>query len=312
MTSLPPDAEFLRDVVAGLSKMPKSLPCKYYYDEAGSRLFDRICRLAEYYPTRCEMEILDRHAASIMELVEPGSVLIEYGSGSSHKTRLLLDRRRVAAYVPVDISREHLEKSARALGHDYPDVEVLPLVADFTQPLTLPRSRHDGAPRVVYFSGSTISNFGPPEAVRLLRRIAAVVGPGGKLIIAVDLKKDRAILEPAYDDSLGVTAEFNLNLLCRINCELGGDFVPARFRHRAVWNEDQGRIEMYLDSLSAQTVHIVGRPFPLAVGEAICTEHSYKFSRSDFADLADEAGLNVERVWTDDAGLFSVQYARAR
>lgn len=312
MTPTAPDSEFLRDVVAGLSEMPKSLPCKYFYDEAGSRLFDRICRLAEYYPTRCEMAILDRHAAAIMERVEPGSVLIEYGSGSSLKTRRLLDRRRCAAYVPVDISREHLEKSARALGHDYPEVEVLPLVADFTEPLTLPRSRHDGAPRVVYFSGSTISNFGPPEAVRLLRRIATVVGPGGGLIIAVDLKKDRALLEPAYDDALGVTAEFNLNLLRRINRELGGDFVTERFRHRAVWNEDHGRIEMYLDSPSAQLVHLDGRTFTLSAGEAICTEYSYKFSRADFAGLADEAGLTVERVWTDDAGLFSVQYARAR
>jgi len=312
MPSPTPDGEFLRDVVAGLSKTPKSLPCKYFYDEAGSRLFDRICRLAEYYPTRCEMAILERHAAAIMGLVEPGSVLVEYGSGSSLKTRLLLDQRRVGAYVPVDISREHLEKAARALGRDYPEVEVLPLVADFTQPLTLPRSRHDGAPRVVYFSGSTISNFAPPEAIQLLRRIAAVVGPGGGLIIAVDLKKDRAILEPAYDDSLGVTAEFNLNLLRRINRELGGDFVPERFRHRAVWNEPQGRIEMYLDSLSAQTAHVGGRAFPLAAGETICTEHSYKFGRAEFAGLADEAGLTVERVWTDDAGLFSVQYARAR
>jgi dimethylhistidine N-methyltransferase len=307
-----PDGEFLRDVVAGLSKTPKSLPCKYFYDEAGSRLFDRICRLAEYYPTRCESAILERHAGAIMDLVPPGGVLIEYGSGSSLKTRRLLDRGRVAAYVPVDISREHLESSARALGRDYPAVEVLPLVADFTRPLTLPRSRHDGAPRVVYFSGSTISNFAPPEAIQLMRRIAAVVGPGGGLIIAVDLKKDRAILEPAYDDALGVTAEFNLNLLRRINRELGGDFVPERFRHRAVWNERQGRIEMYLDSLAAQTARVAGRSFALAAGEAICTEHSYKFGVAEFAGLADEAGLSIERVWTDDAGLFSVQYARAR
>ena len=307
-----PDAEFRRDVLAGLAKTPKSLPCKYFYDEAGSRLFDRICRLAEYYPTRCETAILERHASAIMELVEPGSVLIEYGSGSSHKTRLLLDRRRVGAYVPVDISREHLHAAARVLSRDYPDLDILPLVADFTQSLTLPSSRHDGKPRVVYFSGSTISNFAPPEAVRLLRRIAAVVGPGGGLLIAVDLKKNRAIVEPAYDDALGVTAEFNLNLLRRINRELGADFVLERFRHRAVWNEQQGRIEMYLDSQSAQTVRVGGRAFALAAREAICTEHSYKFSRADFAGLAAEAGMNVERVWTDDAGLFSVQYARVR
>lgn len=305
------DSGFLRDVLVGLAADKKSLPCKYFYDEAGSRLFDRICRLPEYYPTRCETAILQRFAPTIMGQLEPGSTLIEYGSGSSIKSRLLLDCHRVASYIPVDISAEHLQRTAITLRREYPTLGVHPVVADFTRPFVLPRFRLDDRLRTVYFSGSTISNFAPPEAVKLLRQIAVLVGPGGSLIIAVDLLKDRAVVEPAYNDRQGVTAQFNLNLLQRINRELGGDFVVENYRHRALWNDQHGRIEMYLESLTEQTVHLGGNTFQFAANERICTEHSYKFSREGFAALAREAGLLVEQIWTDDAGLFSVQFARS-
>jgi dimethylhistidine N-methyltransferase len=301
--------EFLRDVLAGLSRPDRHLPCKYFYDERGSQLFEQICELPEYYPTRCELAILETHAGEMAERLGPGRVLVEYGSGSSRKTRLLLDRLAgPLTYVPVDISHEHLLASARRLAADYSHIQVVPVCADFTQPFRLPASVGKDR-RAVYFSGSTIGNFGPAEAVALLRQIAALVGCGGALIIGVDLKKDRAILEPAYDDAQGVTATFNLNLLARINRELGADFVLDRFRHLAFYNETHGRIEMHLVSLEEQTVHLAGHSFRLARDETICTEHSHKYSLADFAELASAAGLRVRAVWTDPAGLFSVQYA---
>jgi dimethylhistidine N-methyltransferase len=302
------DEGFLRDVVRGLGRRCKSLPCKYFYDARGSRLFDRICDLPEYYPTRCEVEILTRHAGAIADLVGPGCVLVEYGSGSSVKTRLLLDRlREPVAYVPVDISGEHLHTSAGRLARRYPALHIRPVCADFTMPFDLPSQLPAGR-RVVYFSGSTIGNFHPDEAVRLLAGMARLAGPAGGLLIAMDLKKDRSILEPAYDDREGVTASFNLNLLTRINRELGADFNLDRFRHRAFYNEDPGRIEMHLVSLEAQTVHVGGRVFSLTQGETICTEYSHKYSLADAQALAEKAGLSVEQVWTDDRGLFSVQW----
>jgi dimethylhistidine N-methyltransferase len=301
--------EFLRDVLRGLSGPRKELPCKYFYDEAGSRLFECICALPEYYPTRCELAILGRHGPEIARLLGPRCALVEYGSGSGLKTRRLLDRLPdAAAYVPVDISREHLLRSAGALARRYPALEVVPVCADFTRPFALPAWRGPAARRVVYFSGSTIGNFGPAEATALLAGIARLVGPGGGLLIGVDLKKDRAILEPAYDDAQGVTAAFNLNLLARINRELGADFALARFRHHARYDEAHGRIEMHLVSLERQRAHVGGRAFLFEAGETICTEHSYKYDREGFTALAAEAGLRVERVWTDDQGLYSVQY----
>lgn len=310
-TSPPPAAQasretFLNDVVAGLSRPAKTLPCKYFYDRRGSELFDRICELDEYYHTRCELEILRAYADDMVRLFGPDPTLIEYGSGSSLKTRLLLDRMRGGSYVPVDISREHLLRAAGRIARDYPHLDVLPIVADFTRPFALPA--HLGR-RVVYFSGSTISNFSPAESARLLAQIAHQIGPGGGLLIGVDLKKDRSVLEPAYDDSEGVTAAFNLNLLERINRELGSDFDLDQFRHRALWNEGEGRIEMYLVSQRTQTVHLAGQRFRLREGEAICTEHSYKFTPEELAELAAQAGLAVRKVWTDERGLFSVQYA---
>jgi dimethylhistidine N-methyltransferase len=306
----PQTREFLRDVLAGLSRPDKHLPCKYFYDERGSQLFELICELPEYYPTRCELTILEAHGDEIAARLGPGCVVVEYGSGSSRKTRLLLDRLRdPLAYVPVDLSREHLFASARQLGADYPHVRVVPLCADFTRPIRLPLSA--SGKRVVYFSGSTIGNFGPAEATTLLRQIADLVGPGGGLLIGVDLKKDRGLLERAYDDAQGVTAAFNLNLLARINRELVADFVLDRFRHWALWNEEHGRVEMHLISLEAQQVHLAGQVFLLARDETICTEYSHKYSLDDFAGLARAAGLEVRDVWTDPAGFFSVQYAES-
>lgn len=304
------DRAFLADVLAGLSRSRKQLPCKYFYDERGSQLFDQICALPEYYPTRCETAILERHAAEMVSLFPVGAPLIEYGSGSSVKTRLLLRQYGEGVYFPVDISREHLHHSARRLSREFPRIRVVPVCADFTRPFALPRKVDVSRSRVVYFSGSTISNFAPPEAVGLLRQIGRLIGRGGGLLIGVDLKKDRAILEPAYDDAAGVTAAFNLNLLARINREHGADFVLNRFRHRAFWNDEQGRIEMHLVSLEPQVVHVGGVRFTLAAEETICTEYSHKFSLAGFASLAEEAGLLVHEVWRDGDGFFSVQYAR--
>jgi dimethylhistidine N-methyltransferase len=310
----PPAAdEFLREVLHGLARSHKELPCKYFYDERGARLFEQICELPEYYLTRCELAILARHAADVARLLGPGCVLVEYGSGAGRKTRLLLDRLpTAAAYVPVDISREQLLRSAGQLARRYPALEVVPLCADFTRPFTLPPLQHPGARRAVYFSGSTIGNFGPAEALALLARIARLCGPGGGLLIGVDLQKEARILEPAYNDRQGVTAAFNLNLLARINRELGADFDLERFEHRAFYDARHGRIEMHLVSRQAQLVHLGGATVRLAAGETIRTEYSYKYSREDFARLSAAAGLEVRQVWTDEQGLFSVQYAEVQ
>jgi dimethylhistidine N-methyltransferase len=309
----PPTAGFLRDVLRGLARPRKRLPCKFFYDARGSELFDEICRLDEYYPTRSEASVLRRHGGAIADAVGPGAVFIEYGSGNSKKTRLLLDRLHApAAYVPVDISGEHLARTARRLARDYPGLEVRPVCADFTRPFALPPLARPAARRVVFFSGSTIGNFPPAEAVRLLRRIARQVGPGGGLLIGVDLKKDVRVLEAAYNDRRGVTAEFNLNLLARINRELGADFDVGQFRHRAVYNARAGRIEMYLDSRAAQAVHVGGESFAFAQGESVCTEFSYKYSPEEFRALAGRAAFAVEHVWTDARGWYSVQFLGVR
>jgi dimethylhistidine N-methyltransferase len=303
--------DLLRDVLEGLARPAKELPCKYFYDARGSRLFDRICRLEEYYPTRCELAILRRHGAAMAEVLGPGCALVEYGSGSSLKTRLLLDRLPDAvAYVPVDISDEHLFRSARRLARRYPALEVAPVCADFTRPFALPPLRRPVRRRVVYFSGSTIGNLGPAEATALLAGIARLCGPGGGLLIGVDLDKDPRILEPAYNDRLGVTAAFNLNLLARINRELGADFDLAAFRHHAFYDLRHRRIEMHLVSGRPQLVHVAGTAFAFAEGETIRTEYSHKYRLEDFRALARPAGLEVEQVWTDDEGLYSVQYLR--
>jgi L-histidine Nalpha-methyltransferase len=302
---LPAADGFLRDVLRGLRRRPKRLPCKYFYDAEGSRLFEEICELDEYYLTRCELQLLRRHAGEMAELAGPRAVLIEYGSGSGLKTRLLLDRLRdPAAYVPVDISGEHLRRSAERLARRYPGLAVLPVAADFTRPFDLPPLPPGAGRRTVFFSGSTIGNFRPAEAARLLAGMARLCGPDGGLLIAADRKKDRAVLEAAYNDRRGVTAAFNLNLLARINRELGADFALDRFRHRAFYDAARGRIEMHLVSLADQTVQIGGSAVAFARGETIRTEYSYKYDPQDFASLAARAGLRVDREWTDEKGWF--------
>jgi dimethylhistidine N-methyltransferase len=308
----PATATFYRDVVAGLSQPHKGLPCKYFYDETGSALFDRITELDEYYVTRAELEILTRHAGEIADEVGPRAAVIEYGSGSSVKTRFLLDAlEEPVAYVPVDISDQHLLATANALRETYPGVPIIPLAADYSSVLTLP-TLPPHVRRIVYFPGSTIGNLEHDVACDLLSRSRALVGPGGGLVIGIDLKKDPAVLELAYNDSAGITAAFNRNLLERINRELGADFSVESFEHRAVWNDTAERIEMYLVSSRPQTVTIDTRTFEFDTGEAIHTENSHKYTIEGFADLARAAGFTLVKHWEDDARYFSVQHFEAR
>ncbi len=303
---------FRSDVLNGLAGSPKSIPCKYFYDERGSELFDRITETEEYYPTRTELAIMQAHIGAMAEQIGPRAVLIEYGSGSSLKTRILLDGLDdLAAYVPIDISRAHLFATAEQLREAYPGLPILPVAADYTADFELPELP-DASKRVVYFPGSTVGNFDRAQAADFLQHAADVAcGPDGTcggLLIGVDLKKDRETLEAAYDDAAGVTAAFNLNLLDRINRELGGTFNRNDFRHCAVWNEDAGRIETYLTSLREQTVEVDGVPFHFNAGETIHTENSHKYTVEGFARFAAEAGFILRQHWTDADGLFSVQY----
>jgi dimethylhistidine N-methyltransferase len=309
----PPANSFYAEVLQGLSAPAKELPCKYFYDEAGSRLFEQICQLPEYYLTRTELAVLRQYAAEMAALLGRRCLLTEYGSGSSLKTRLLLDHLTApAGYLPIDISREQLLQSAQSLAEAYPHLDVRPLWADFTRPFSLPSNGKHFARRVVYFPGSTIGNFTPEEAVPLLRRTAQLCGPGGGLLLGADLKKEPALLHAAYNDSQGVTAAFNLNLLVRINRELGADFQVGQFWHHALYNPGEGRIEMYLVSKQDQHVHIAAEECFLAEGESIRTEYSYKYSLSNLRDLAATAGFEMEQAWMDEQKYFSVQYFRVR
>ncbi len=300
-------ARFTAAVHAGLAKPRKRLPTEYLYDERGSALFDAICELPEYYPTRTELGIMRAHATAMARALGVDATLVEYGSGSSTKTRLLLDAMvRPHAYVPVDISAEHLETACEQLRAEYPGLRIAEVAADFTRPFDLP-VRSVG-PRALYFPGSTIGNFEPAAATALLQQMARQAGPDGSVLIGVDLRKSAEVLEPAYDDAAGVTAEFNLNLLHRIARELGGDLDPARFRHRAYFDAEHGRIVMTLVSTCDQLVTVAGRRFSFAQGEAVTTEYSHKYTLDGFAELAAAAGLRVAQVWTDGAGWFSVQH----
>ncbi|HEX3146924.1 MAG TPA: L-histidine N(alpha)-methyltransferase [Gemmataceae bacterium] len=304
-----PLARFRADVLAGLAGPTKTLPCKYLYDDRGSGLFDQICDLPEYYPTRTELSILRRDVGAMAAALGEDCLVIEYGSGSGMKTPLLLERlHHPAGYVPVEISRDHLYESASSIARRFPHLDVLPVWADFTAEFEVPNSKRTPRRSAVFFPGSTIGNFGPSEAVRLMEGVAQRCGTGGAFLVGVDLRKSEAILEPAYDDAAGVTAAFNKNLLVRINRELRGDFDVSQFDHRAVFNEKQSRIEMHLVSRKRQAVRIDGTRIWFAAGESICTEHSYKYTLDAFRDLAHTAGLTVRKVWTDDAGWFSVQY----
>lgn len=302
-------ATFRAEVLTGLQSFEKTLPCKYFYDRRGSQLFDRICDLPEYYPTRTEAGIMRDHVGEMAALFCPDCLLIEYGSGSSTKTRILLDHLpHLAGYVPMDISREHLHRTAAGLADAYPHLDILPLCADYTAAFDLPAARRPVRSRAVYFPGSTIGNFHRDLAETFLSRIAQVCASGGGLLIGVDMKKPAHILEPAYDDAQGVTAAFNLNLLRRINDELGADFDLGQFAHRAFYNALAGRIEMHMMSLRPQTVHLGGAAIAFEEEETILTECSYKYSLPEFAALASAAGFAVRKVWTDPEQKFSVQY----
>jgi dimethylhistidine N-methyltransferase len=293
------DPALLDEVLRGLRATRKALPPKLFYDAIGAELFQRITQLEEYYLTRTELEILSAHVGEIAELAGPGAALVEYGSGAGVKVRMLLDTfDRPAVYVPIDISHEQLADVAADLATDYPSLSVRPVHADYTAPLRLP-PLPAGARRVAFFPGSTIGNFHPTEAAAFLRRVSRTVGPKGALIIGVDRRKDVRVLEAAYDDREGVTAAFNLNMLARLNRELGADFDLARFRHRAIWNDEASRVEMHLESLEAQTVHIAGEAIAFAPGETIWTESSYKYDLPRLERLVSEGGFEIARLWTD-------------
>lgn len=300
------------EVLQGLLQTPKRLPCKLFYDALGSELFERICELDEYYLTRTETSILATHREEMADALGPGLALVEFGSGASTKTRLLLDTlAALRLYVPIDISKSALAASVEALERSYPGLTVRPVCGDYLAPLDLPRAVHAG-PIAAFFPGSTIGNFEPEAAVDFLRRIRALIGEGGKLLIGVDLPKDRATLEAAYDDCEGVTAAFNLNLLRVLNRDCGGHFVLDDFSHRALWNERASRVEMHLVSRRSQTVRVGLRSVPFEAGEAIVTEYCHKYDLGQFRRLAEESGFEVRRVWCDPGRLFSVQLLVAR
>lgn len=300
------------ELLAGLTRTQKTVSPKFFYDETGSRLFDEICRQPEYYPTRTEIDILRRHAGEMATLIGPQASVIEFGSGSSIKTRLLLAKLLdPAAYIPVDISREHLALAAEKLATDFPEIEVLPVCADFTHPVALPTPSRPAACNVVFFPGSTLGNFSVDEAIDLMRVMREQADDDGALLIGIDLAKPREIVEPAYNDAAGVTAEFNLNLLRRLNREYDADFELPAFEHEAVYDETEQRIEMRLVSLERQSVRIAGTDIDLDAGEYIVTEHSHKYSPGQFADMAKDAGFISCQAWTDANNLFSVQYLKA-
>ena len=308
----PDSSSFLQDVIEGLSRPRKELSPKYFYDERGSALFEAICELPEYYPTRTEMAIMREHVGEMADRLGPGCLLIEYGSGSGRKTRVLIAALSPVAYMPIDIAREQLARSASELAHDFPELRVLAVCADYSRPLALPADARTAARRrVVYFPGSTIGNFTLSEAREFLREARVTVGTGGAMLVGVDLKKDEALLNAAYNDAQGVTAAFNLNLLTRINRELGADFDLTAFHHRAFYHAAMSRIEMHLVSGKQQTVTVAGHRFEFSAGETIHTENSCKYSVDEFQALAHSAGFVAEQCWTDPAGLFAVHYLAA-
>jgi len=303
--------DFFTEVVAGLSRPQKTLPCKYLYDEEGSRLFNEICELEEYYPTRTENQILQDNIREIARRIGSDCRLVEFGSGSSAKTRHLLTHLpSVAGYVPIDISGPQLLESVARLGSEFPSLEICPLEGDYCEISEIPNTKRNPRRTVAFFPGSTVGNFDPIEAVAFLRKIALLCGIGGGLLIGVDRKKPRRILEPAYNDRKGVTARFNLGILARANRELGADFDLSKFSHHAPYNETEGRIEMHLVSKCAQIVHLDSLEFGFEEGEYITTEHSYKYTLPGFAGLALRAGFELERHWEDRNHLFSVLFLR--
>lgn len=306
------ERELREEIVRGLSASPKWLPCKYLYDQRGSELFDQICELDEYYLTRTELGIMEDHADEMAACCGAECVLVEYGAGSSLKTRLLLDHLEdPLAYVPLDISGDHLLESATTLAAAYPDLHIVPVCADFNTQVDLSLlEEHDGK-RVAYFPGSTIGNFMPEEAARFLHRIADMVGPGGGLLIGTDLQKDARLLEQAYNDAAGITGEFILNLLVRMNHEFDADFDLDQFEYEARYNADAGRMEMSVVSLADQTVSVGGRDIRFAAGEKLRAEYSHKYTLEQFRKICQPAGWHEQQIWTDDQNYFAVHYLEA-
>ncbi|MFC2035358.1 L-histidine N(alpha)-methyltransferase [Chloroflexota bacterium] len=300
---------FRAEVLNGLRKAQKELPSKYFYDKQGSYLFERICALNEYYIPRTEAAIMETYAEEMIDLLGPRILLIEYGSGSCDKVRVLLDYLHdLVAYIPVDISREQLLLATGELLSAYSGLEVLPVCADYTSGFELPVPKRPNERKVVYFPGSTIGNFDPIPAKQFLERVAKVCGPGGALLIGIDLQKDPGILHRAYNDDHGITAAFNFNLLKRINRELDCNIRVEWFEHYAFYNPREGRVEMHLVSLRDQIVNLDGVTIPFTKGESIWTESSYKYTLDGFEEMATVAGFNVEHIWTDERQWFSVQY----
>ncbi len=305
----PNSDELANDVRLGLGRRPKHLPSKYFYDARGSYLFEQICAQPEYYLTRTELAIMRDYAGAIAAVLGPEVLLLEYGSGTGIKTRLLLEHlQRPAAYMPVELAHDALSASVAHLHAALPELEILPVCADFTQPVSPVQPRGRRRRTVVYFPGSTIGNFDGADGVALLRKMRAEMGPNGGALIGIDLKKDPAVIEAAYNDAAGITAQFTLNLLMRLNRELGADFDLAAFRHRAIYNRIAGRIETHLISVRKQDVHVAGITAHFAAGEAMLVELSCKYALEDFARVAAEAGLRVAQMWTDAERLFCVQY----
>ncbi|MGE3174931.1 MAG: L-histidine N(alpha)-methyltransferase [Planctomycetota bacterium] len=299
------------EVLAGLARREKRLSCKFFYDRVGSELFERICELPEYYPTRTELGIMDAAIGEMRLALGPRARLVEFGSGSSTKTRLLLERLdRPSVYVPIEISETMLAAAVADLRRRFPTLPIAPVCCDYMAPFQLPPAPPATERTVAYFPGSTIGNFAPDEATLFLQRIARVCGPRGGLLIGVDLRKDTSVLLSAYDDQSGVTAEFNKNALRHVNREVGADFDLDAFEHRAIWNGRDGRIEMQLVSRRAQTATVAGVPVRFRSGEVVTTEYSHKYTLDGFAALARRGGFEVERVWTDAGRWFSVQLLR--
>ena len=300
-----PTAVFARDVIDDLSQHPKRLSPKYFYDATGSELFEQITLLPEYYPTRTELTILRDRSRAISAIVPEGAALVEFGAGATTKVRLLLNECSLGAYVPVDISGDFLTAQADALRTDFPGLDVHPVTADFTAPFALPEAI-SAMPKVGFFPGSTLGNFEPHEACAFLRSARGILGNGARMVIGVDLEKDERVLYDAYNDAAGVTARFNLNVLHRINRELGGNFDTSAFTHRAIYNRDRHRIEMHLISKKALTARVLGRNFSFRPGESIHTESSYKYSLERFTALARGSGWTPLESWTDAERMFSV------
>ncbi len=310
-STIPDTQEFLEDVLAGMAYPPYALPAKYLYDQRGSELFDQICELTVYYPTRTELSILESHASAMGKRIGPGAAVVELGSGSSNKTGTLLDSlEEPLAYLPIDIAREHLAEAANRIQAAYPQLEVLPVCADYHRELVLPHPQKEPQRHLVYFPGSTIGNLDPEDAESFLRRLNALVGEKGGLLVGVDLIKDIRVLQQAYDDPEGITAAFNRNLLIRLERELGAELEREAFAHRALFNEARGCVEMHLVSLKEQTVQIGGRSIPFREGQSIRTERSYKYTLDGFAELAARSGWIVDSVWMDEHQWFSMQYLR--